>query len=125
MTRISSAGMWLAALALLTLAPTLGHADPRDVTVRWNPSPSEGVVRYVLSVGTDDESCMSDPDPITVTNPSVSGDVWSQIVRLEGSVNQHLALRAVDGEEQYSGFSNVIIVEALGTPGTPFVVDPH
>jgi len=122
MTRISSAGgllrrvrsragIWLAALALATLIPGLGHAALRAVTVRWNPSTSEGVVSYVLGVGTSYRSYTSQ---ITLTNPSVFDEVWSRIVQLDDSADQHLALRAVGADGQYSNYSNEIVIEGSG-----------
>jgi hypothetical protein len=137
MTRISSAGMWLAALALLTLAPGLGYAADRDVTVRWNPSPSEGVDRYVLYVGINNEGGpythktvdLGDPDP----DPEQYGgkDCKSQTVQLDDSAARYLVLRAVGADGQESVNSNPVTVEGaeippvpepLGTPGQPVLV---
>lgn len=103
----------------------VGHADPRDVAIRWNPSPSEGVVSYVLSIGTSSGSYTSQ---VTLSNPIVSDGVWSQTVQLEDSADQYLALRALDDQGQCSTYSNEIVVEdvgppePLGTPGTPTLV---
>ena len=126
MTRISSAGIWLAALALLTLAPGLGYAADRDVTVRWNPSESEGVDRYVLYVGINEEGPythkmvdLGDPDPYACDE-----GVCSQIVQLDDSAARYLVLRAVGADGQESINSNEITVEgALGTPGKPWVTN--
>jgi hypothetical protein len=62
---------------------------------------------YVLSIGTSAGIYLSH---MPLSNPSVSGGVWSKIVQLDDSTNLYVALRAVDDVGQYSDYSNEIFV---------------
>ena len=94
-------------VGLALLIPATSYGADRDVNIRWNPSPSEGVTHYVLGVGVGAGTYLSQ---ITMTDPTIDGDVWSRVVPLDDSADQYLALRAADGGGLYSIYSNEIVV---------------
>ena len=98
--------------ALLALP---AHAELRDYTVRWLPSPSQGVEGYELAVGTSSGSYESTFD---LGLPEPQGGELHFDMQLEGSIDLHLALRAYGGEA-VSEYSNEIVVAAVAEPGEP------
>ena len=102
--RLRAALGWAAIGLLLPLA---SRAGLRDYTVRWLPSASPGVAGYELSVGTSsgDYSLTFD-----LGLPQAGPDSLEYMMEFEDSVDLHLALRAYDGNQLYSGFSNEIVV---------------
>jgi len=88
----------------------------RDVTLRWVPSASSGVVRYDLSVGRGAaayETTVRIPVGATVEDGS---GIRSYTIKLRKDIDVYLALRAYDGRRS-SQFSNEIRLPAQAGGG--------
>ncbi len=114
--RVASPRLWLtkvlAGILLLLLHP--GHAlsaslpVPYNVTVAWNPSPSQGVVGYRLYYGAVSRG---------YTNSLVTGNVATfPVSGLLSGVTYYFAITAVDAQGLESAFSNEISY-SQGIPG--------
>lgn len=94
---------------------TFGNAQAalRDHTVRWLPSPSQGVEGYELSVAT---TSGQGETVIDLGSPAVQSGEMQLAVELEDSVDLRLRMRAYGGG-LYSDFSNdVVLPAAASTP---------
>lgn len=84
-------------------------APTRDLTLRWLPSPSQGVTRYDLSIGR--RAGRYDTViriPVGIAQRASDG-VYSYTVSIQADIDHFLALRAFDGART-STFSNEIRV---------------
>jgi hypothetical protein len=91
-------------------------APTRDVTLRWIPSSSSGVVRYDLSVGRR-SSTYDTTVRIPVGQATRGNDgVYAYTVTLQSDVDHYLSLRAYDGR-LLSSYSNEIVVPATSGSG--------
>ncbi len=91
------------------------HAELRDYTVRWIPSPSDGVEGYELAVGTSSGATASTFD---LGLPAEQNGQIQSVMELEDSVDLYLRLRAY-GSGVVSDYSNEIVVAAAPAPGEP------
>jgi hypothetical protein len=97
-------------------SPIISPGTPtRDVTLRWLPSPSAGVIRYDLAVGQSSGSYASVVRiPVSLATRAPDG-VLSYPISVRSDVDVYLALRAVDFV-QTSPLSNEIRVVAVSSP---------
>lgn len=87
----------------------------RDVTLRWLPSTSPGVIRYDLSVGQSSGSYASVVRiPVSLATRAPDG-VLSYPITVRSDVDVYLALRAVDSV-QTSPLSNELRIAAVSIP---------
>lgn len=110
--RTAAVGVAIMALCA-ALSPSTADAALQIRTVRWTPSPSPGVTRYLLSVGTSAGSYMSELD---LGLPVSSNGEMRVTVSLDDSVDLYIALRAANSSQQ-SALSNEIVIPR--TPVTP------
>ncbi len=100
-------------VALVVFLTSNANAALRDYTVKWLPSGSAGVERYVLSVG---QSSGSYSEEFDLGLPDAAGGQMQYVMELEGSVDLYLSLRAVNTAELYSGYSNEIVLAQVEPP---------
>ena len=99
-----------------TTAPVFdpGSEETREVTLRWLPSTSTGVVRYDLSVGESSGAYSSVIRiPVGLTNRGSDG-VYSYPITVRSDVDLFMALRAVD-QNRTSTLSNEIRIAAVAS----------
>ncbi len=104
------------------LLPCIAHAELRDYTVRWIPSPSARVVGYLLSAGEGPGNYSLEFD---LELPGESDGQMQSPMELEGSVDLYLALRARGEDGRYSDFSNEIMVAKVPIPIPEPTPDPE
>ncbi len=102
-------------LGALLLGASAAHAALRDHTVRWAPSTTLGVSRYVLSLGTAPGVYSAQLD---LGHPTAAGGQMESLIEVEDSVDLYVSLRAENGAG-FSDYSNEVVIAKILPPPPP------
>ena len=102
-----------AALAVLVLAPSIAHAQLRNVTLTFRPPTDDRVVGFHVYVSLQPNVFMDYRDDINFIPPvDGSGNASYALTGIEQFSNVYVALKSYDATGKESAFSNQVMVAA-------------
>ena len=99
------------------LAASVG-AVPRAVSIRWQPSPTPGVVGYRVYVRQVTDAAFAPPLEVGLPTPANDGTMSATLTGYDDGVDWVFALSAVGTGNDESGLSNPITLGGTGTGST-------
>ena len=111
----------MAVIAVPAMMPGTAEAALKFWTLRWTPSTSSGVTKYVVSIGFTTRSYSREVD---LGLPTPINGVMERVVALEDAGDNYLALRAANAS-LYSQYSNEVVVLRAGATGSTPLPDPE